>query len=93
MQAWRLAGMQAGRQAGREKQRETEKQGDRETSLLPDQHGFSVHHEHHLFLRLTVEELKYPLRLLLFYTPCANHLSFGTAISEHSNTHFHHTYL
>ena len=60
---------------------------------MPAHHGFSVHPEHHLFLHLTVEELKHPLRLLLFYTPCANHLSLGTAVSEHGNTHFHHTYL
>ena len=54
------AGMRAGGQAGRQRQRKTERQGDRDTSMLPAQHGFSVHHEHHLFLHLTVEELKHP---------------------------------
>ena len=73
--------------------RQAKKNRDRETSLLPAHHGFSDHPEHHLFLRLTVEEPKHPLRLLLLYTPCANHLSLGNAVSKHSNTHFHHTYL
>ena len=68
------------RETGRHKQKE--RQRETETSLLAAHHGFSVH----LFLRLSVEELKHSLRLLLVYTPCVKHLSL-------TNTHFHHTYL
>ena len=52
----------------RDRQTETqrERQTETETSLLPAHHGFSVH----LFLRLSVEERKHSLRLLLVYTPC-----------------------
>ena len=87
-----------GREGQRERERERERERDRqtdtdrETSLLLTHHGFSVHPENHLFLRPTVEELKHPLRLLLFYsTPPVPII--GTAVSEHSNTHFYHIYL
>ena len=68
----------------RDRQTETqrERQTETETSLLPAHHGFSVH----LFLRLSVEERKHSLRLLLVYTPSVKHLSL-------TNTHFYHTYL
>ena len=68
----------------RDRQTETqrERQTETETSLLPAHHGFSVH----LFLRLSVEERKHSLRLLLVYTPSDKHLSL-------TNTHFYHTYL
>jgi hypothetical protein len=68
----------------RDRQTETqrERQTETETSLLPAHRGFSVH----LFLRLSVEERKHSLRLLLVYSPCVKHLSL-------TNTHFYHTYL
>ena len=58
------------REKDRDRQTETERerQREKETSLLAAHHGFSVH----LFLRLSVEELKHSLRLLLVYTPCVN---------------------
>ena len=82
---------QRDREREKDKDRDRERQADRNTERDRQRQrlvccqltmGFSVH----LFLRLSVEEWKHSLRLLLVYTPCVKHFSL-------INTHFYHTYL